>query len=539
MLDLSEKPEHYRWTITQQILVPRLEGDALEEQDVLLPLGIFDKTRLPDLVAYNDAGQKLPILSGSVRAHIVAQALVLSQLHDAGRLETATGQQIENLVRPMRNLIRKGSIGNSGYIRRRSDESQDRQVLEAISAAIKDLGLDATPSRRFDTSVKNLSKSAYLVVLTSAKPNDYVTLSHSFTDSIEYTGQTSREKEKLQSFFSDRTPSVELEFAKREKLKRRLTGVLFGLPSYAAIRMLRLLSMAPIELSRSAQMADHCGSYYLVCRTPDSLTSNALYWDHNAVGFKKGVHDSPMYDASDEVLAYSSLLLEKKSDAEATFHYQVQIARSSTLTLAAVVSVLLAAIGFAVGRESSIAVDNSAIGLIAGLPAVVLGAVTFSESPFVSRIGRGLRLVAAAVSLFAAAFVVIASMAAVHVDACSDLASAEVVEPNEEIGMAARPECTPDTVDDVEPDESIVWYRSERSVSFVARLMAAVAASGGLLISFVAVVPRPRVEQSGPSIRFSDEKLGLERAYRLGGIATMSLAAVAFFVVLLSSAPIS
>jgi hypothetical protein len=270
----------FRWTIEQQLLLPKLEGEQYRKAcSAAISLGIYPKKRLPDLVASGPNGEKLPVLSRHERALFIALSLLDR--------------------RSIKSAIQSDELSSDGYLR------VAHQVAAFVGAAPKafDEGLSALNNERL-SDVRNdiqvvfqgwwdvflrrivpLREVTHVLALVEGRVGSRINVCHSFSEELDEilggdpvggsfsVGTTADDGTHGVGATADPSMPWYLGIAIRVyrhfsvKSRRRLVAFAQGLCLY------------PTTAASLASSANHCASYYLLVDAPAGAQVECAYWE--------------------------------------------------------------------------------------------------------------------------------------------------------------------------------------------------------------------------------------------------------------------
>jgi hypothetical protein len=412
-----ESVNRLRWEITQEFVIPTLQDDTdadlLRVEPRAVSLGIYDKTRHPDLVATDASGSQLTVLDRQARGLLLGHAYLAKVLKSGGRF----GLPIRLTEAEFDALL--GVVAQvTALDERRADLARLFWVDELVNAG----GSLARVNRNneFSNDLETLAREIHLLALVRAHPGERVVVRHAFreaTAGVSYWSDFAG----TAPAFSRRVPTAAGRF-----VARWTWWIIFG----TARAVLRLVGLAPFLIQLENRNAEHVESLHVVLQAPLGLTIEDAFWE-SLRDFHAGPTDSAaavpvaawerfraflgrVADRDDRKVASEfrrgrTTTLSAHADEieveDPKYWFGLQIAPSPLLpagfVVVGVVSLVLA-IAALVGEGHCVAAassgasgcnpDSTALGVMLALPGLAAGVLSQARSEVTAKIGFGPRV---------------------------------------------------------------------------------------------------------------------------------------------------
>lgn len=378
-IDLKDD-HHYAVSVTQQVIIPTHGGQDHGLQKVLVPVGYFSKSLLPDLRVARDDGAELPVASradrGKITAIIVAspwEHLVLGAMPQ-GQQDTAQAMwtivqsyladiateqptEAQVLYNELRALI--GEWSKSPAL-----------TTEARAAA------NALAYRpQFWTTIEALVETRLIVATMRATPGDPCVITCNYTERFDYVKHG------------------EMEWL---------------------VRLLQWLGWLAYGITRRTANIGRTRSLWVLQSLPSGVEPIRSYWEDRATS---SIDDVTLIAESDRTLANRYDEPIAADERPPSLVLDAQMAASAAVAVAALLSVFLLCVTTYIYQAPKLfSSDTGGVeqtnfitlaGVFAGIPAAVGAALAYNGQTFVRRLSRGPRLILALLSVQAAALAVL------------------------------------------------------------------------------------------------------------------------------------
>lgn len=264
-----ETVHRFRWTVTQEFKVPALgkppqEGRP-EARQCAVSLGIYDKTRLPDLIARAGSGGQLPVLGRQERGRILAGSFLAQFFSDDVSNPDGPGV-LDGLDVPK-------LIGLRNAVARVTAEQPRRAMQTSVRLVWRlwrddDSRLKALARYKpFRDGLRDLTKAIHVLAYLDARPGERVVVTHSFTEV--------------------RGP---LKYGTDFLIGESRTGLLAYGEAKARV-LLRFLGLIPFAVDRDNLNAEHVESYHVILTAPVGLTIEDAFWERASQREQPAVSD--------------------------------------------------------------------------------------------------------------------------------------------------------------------------------------------------------------------------------------------------------
>lgn len=403
-----ESVNRFNWSTTQEFVIPRLDSDPEEPPLDLqvVSLGLYDKTRHPDLVATDAGGRQLAVLDRQSRGTILGHAYLAKALQTRdcfGRRVHLSQVEYDALLRVIAQVA--SLDGNRAEI----------SVQYWISEIAKTKGplKQIVSNNEFSSDLQHLGNEIHLLVYLPAKPDDNVVVNHSFLEA--------RAGVSLWSDFAGTAPAFVQRLPTRpiRFVVRWLWWTLFG-----TIRaLLRFIGLVPFLIPMANRNAEHVESLHIILDAPDGLTIEDTFWEHlteygadanderidplraAAVRFwrfLRRVFDSDSRAVASEFRRGRTATLSAHEDEIVVgahrYWFGLQVAPSPLLGTSAVVVAtvslvlaLTALVGSGACNGTSPCPNTTGLGIMVALPGIAAGILAQAKSRVTAKIGRGPR----------------------------------------------------------------------------------------------------------------------------------------------------
>lgn len=368
---------HYAVRLVQQIRFPRLAQDS-DEARILVPVGYFRKSFLPDLDVKDSSGRSLEVLSRPDRSSVTAELFVESWRHkllDHHPARPSTDAVFKLMVADVADVV------NAMPTDPASDADDiPSDALEAIGKLKGRLARleEFTPDWRvrslcrrvrFESSfweqLRAFATTRLIIAACTAKPGEAEVFTATYSDHFDY----------------------------------HLTSRKYLLPVY------EWLGWVATGINRRTANVGNARSLWVVHATPDGVDPVRCFWDDDS-----DRNDTRTHASSAANRAVAARYTEKRieSSEPRSLVLEVQIAPSAAITGAIALSFIIALVSTYIyqtpgltGIVATGGIDGdvelgqdtlvSLASAFAAVPAAVAGALAFAGPTFVRRLSRGPR----------------------------------------------------------------------------------------------------------------------------------------------------
>lgn len=420
-----ESVNRFQWGVTQEFEIPTLDDlDPVGLTDVrVVSLGLYDKTRHPDLVATDAGGRQLTVLDRQARGLLLGHAYLAKILKSGGpggahlRLPA---DQYDALLRVVAQV--------TALDERRADLSR-RFWLTELDRLGGDLATVAQ-NEEFGNDLEHLGKEIHLLAYLPARPGEHVLVRHSFTEARRGVSLWSDFAGSAPAF-SERVPTAAGRF-----IARWVWWIPFG-----CIRaLLRLVGLLPFLIPMTNRNAEHVESLHIVLQAPDGLTIEDAFWEqlHEHDQPPPEERLNPVIAALKRFGRFLGRAVDKDSRQVAAefrrgraatisahedevevgaqrYWFGLQLAPSPLLLVGFVVVGLVSlvlAITSLLGSERCISTtectpNSTGLGVMLALPGIAAGVLSQARSRVTARIGQGPRVLTLAAAVWPYAIAVL------------------------------------------------------------------------------------------------------------------------------------
>ncbi len=259
-----ESVNRFQWEITQEFVIPTLDGtDDVDRTDVrVVSLGLYDKTRHPDLVATDAGGSQLTVLDRQARGLLLGHAYLAKVLKSGGlggahvRLAASEYDALLRVVAQVTALDEK-----------RAELSRQFWLTE-LDRVGGDLARIAR-NEEFAEDLELLAGEIHLLAYLPAMPGENVLVRHSFMEARRGVSLWS-DFAGTAPAFSERVPTAVGKFAARWA---------WWIPFGCLRALLRLVGLVPFLVPMENRNAEHVESLHVVLQAPEGLTIEDAFWD--------------------------------------------------------------------------------------------------------------------------------------------------------------------------------------------------------------------------------------------------------------------
>jgi len=385
----------WRWEVSQQIEIPLTNGDPPQSDEsrslsVVLSLGIFSKSRLPDLRAFDASRSELPLLNREQRAEILSTLALGQFVHGPLSMDNENHRDLAFALKFYFERI----IASSTAVAERYVDNLLSYLGRHSSSQVRAYVWDWT----FLEGLVDLASTTHILCRASAQPGSEIILSHMFSDGILLEHAPDLDVRPV--IPSD--PYLELMgwLCRRSKFMEKTGKALVDRSLTLYGRLLAGLGLVSWTLTRANSNTDHCGSYHLILEVPDGCELSRAYWSDWTSRDQTSYDDARAdeFECSDPVLSMHSMFAARLTSTRKAY-FELRPARSLTIRTACATSLLLSIIGFYLSRSPAVSeqVRNSVV-LTTSVPGYVAGLLAGIRSEFgvtLMRQVRGLVVLAA------------------------------------------------------------------------------------------------------------------------------------------------
>lgn len=377
-------PRSFHSSVTVTHLVPGADRpDANTRRQVLLPVGIYSKSRLPDLEVTDGRGRRISTIGSQLRSMYLASALLSEALEHVGSVpvlgrpqsfhvvdhekllrELATNSELNDLLTKILDLI-------AGVIQGAPEDAQ--RLLDELRSLIADRWPQLGSAAQLLTEVAKLTEATPLIVCLRARPGEVVTLSISHRLGLEFDAS-------------------ELRFDPHEDEDRWLANLYMRSSLGIAIRF----AMNPHNIRYMSPSASHYQSYYMLFPGVEGLDVVRCYWDHRLESAYPSAETPPVRHLFSQPIAWPghALACHIRSGLPSQNGNQtleVQLSRDGPVRLAWLLVTLIAL--YFLARATDIVDDvngQALVGSLGAVPGLLVGVLSQTQASFTASISRWL-----------------------------------------------------------------------------------------------------------------------------------------------------
>jgi hypothetical protein len=362
-LDLKDD-HHYAVTVTQQLTIPlHLLDEAIEPaRDLLIPLGQFRKSRLPDLRLVDADGSVLPVLTRAARGKVIAilfmsgwRGTYLAEVPDAERSDAliiwdAVQQQVEQVVTSLRDPARQVIRDLEAFLREfRTNYLVSTSIRKAVGGIVDKLD--------FWEELSALAESTLLIGQLHGVPG--------------------------------RTYVVSIEYTERFSYDNQLAANLIH-------KILAWMGWIGVPIYRAVANVGQAGSLWVIQSTPSGVEPLRVYWrDRRHDPVDKGtlsVEIDRVVAARYQETNLASVAPELIVELQIAPSPAVGTAMALALFLLFVATYIYQGLPELPNDPEQRAIIVGLASVFAAVPAAVAGALAYGGQPFVRRLSRGPRV---------------------------------------------------------------------------------------------------------------------------------------------------
>jgi hypothetical protein len=411
---------YYKVTIDQQFLVPFHNSRDRKEREILVPLGVFGKDRVPDLVVTGPQGERLPVLTREMRSVLLAVVFLSGwerTFFNAPPEEEPAGD--EDLSVPEREDEESADDGDPSppEAEGRRDPGEDRLAVAVWSVI-----------RRFVTHVNGASEREALAAIddlraTLEEIGGRPDLPSSLERGIAHL-LTAEPFWRDLGFLARRTLGVAQMRAspgstyviRSEHSERFLYRELRAgngrfrrlLAWLRPSRVLAALGLISVSLYRQVANAGMAQSLWVFASPPEGVEAVRFYWADQG---------DQLADANNISSRRTVLGRTGAEEAQLATILDVQIEPGSAVATAAIMATFLIFVATYIFQQLPELEDQSTRTLIiamaalfAAIPASVVGGIAYRERSFARRLNRGPQLLIISMSILAGFLAIVISL---------------------------------------------------------------------------------------------------------------------------------